>query len=100
MRKKLLFLSICSLLFSVNLFSQDFSKFKPTAINGYYYKNIVPFSDPNRAGFGVVIPAYINKDSLIDFYSTKLKYPQNVDPYEISKFEIYINQGNFSFKII
>jgi len=35
---------------------------------------------------------------LIDFYSTKLKYPQNVSPYEISKFEIYINQGNFSFK--
>jgi hypothetical protein len=99
MKQRVLFLVVLfSLFFIANLYSQDFSKFKTTAINGYYYKNIVPFSDPNRVGFGVVIPAYINKDSLIDFYSTKLKYPQNADPYEISKFEIYINQGNFTFK--
>jgi hypothetical protein len=94
----LLLVVLLSFLFVDNLYSQDFSKFKPMAVNGYYYKNIVPFTDPSRVGFGVVIPAYINKDSLIDFYTTKLKYPQNVDPYEISKFEIYINQGNFTFK--
>lgn len=98
MLKQLSFLFIITFLISENVLSQDYTKFKPMAVNGYYFKNIVPFSDPNQVGFGVVIPAYINKDSLIDFYSTKLKYPQNVSPYEISKFEIYINQGNFSFK--
>ena len=97
-QRVLLLVVLFSFLIIENLFSQDFSKFKPMAVNGYYFKNIVPFTDPSRPGFGVVIPAYINKDSLIDFYSTKLKYPQNADPYEISKFEVYINQGNFTFK--
>jgi len=84
------------------LFTQDYSKFRPQAINGYYFKNIVPFSEPSQVGFGVVIPAYINNDSLIDFYSTKTKYPQNANAgftgYEVSTFEIFINQGNFVFK--
>ena len=84
------------------LFAQDYSKFKPQAVNGYYFKNIVPFSEPRQVGFGVVIPAYINSDSLIDFYSTKTKYPQNENSgfagNEVSTFEIFINQGDFIFK--
>jgi len=83
------------------LFTQDYSKFRPQAINGYYFKNIVPFSEPSQVGFGVVIPSYINNDSLIDFYSTKTKYPQNANAgpgNEVSTFEIFINQGNFMFK--
>ena len=86
-------------IFQITATAQDYSKFKPVAINGYYYKNIVPFTEPNQVGFGVVIPAYINNDSLIDFYSTKSKYPQGISPvYEVSTFEIFINQGNFMFK--
>ena len=84
------------------LFTQDYSKFRPQAVNGYYFKNIVPFFEPSQVGFGVVIPSYINNDSLIDFYSTKTKYPQNANAgftgYEVSTFEIFINQGNFKFK--
>jgi hypothetical protein len=69
------------------------------AINGYYFRNIVPFTEPSQAGFGVVIPAFINNDTLIDFYSTKTKYPQNGNStYEVSTFEIFINQGNFIYK--
>ena len=87
------------LLNQITAFSQDYSKFKPVAVNGYYFRNIVPFSEPSQVGFGVVIPSYINKDSLIDFYSTKTKYPQNGNSgYEVSTFEIFINQGNFLFK--
>ena len=86
-------------IFQITATAQDYSKFKPVAINGYYFKNIVPFTEPNEVGFGVVIPAYINSDSLIDFYSTKTKYPQGVNPgNEVSTFEIFINQGNFLFK--
>ena len=85
--------------FQTNMYAQDYSKFKPIAINGYYFKNILPFTESNQVGFGVVIPAYINNDSLIDFYSTKTKYPQNGNSvYEVSTFEIFINQGNFIFK--
>ena len=85
--------------FQINSYAQDYSKFKPIAINGYYFKNILPFTESNQVGFGVVIPAYINNDSLIDFYSTKTKYPQNGNSvYEVSTFEIFINQGNFVFK--
>ena len=86
-------------LFQVSVLAQDYSKFKSMAINGYYFRNIVPFTEPNEVGFGVVIPAYINNDSLIDFYSTKTKYPQGVNlGNEVSTFEIFINQGNFLFK--
>jgi len=81
------------------MLAQDYSKFKPLAINGYYFRNIVPFTEPSQAGFGVVIPAFINNDTLIDFYSTKTKYPQNgSSTYEVSTFEIFINQGNFIYK--
>jgi len=87
------------LFFQSRVTAQDYSKFKPIAVNGYYFKNIVPFSEPSQAGFGVVIPAYINKDSLIDFYSTKTKFPQSGNSgYEVSTFEVFINQGDFLFK--
>lgn len=90
------------LLYHNCVFSQDYSKFKPIAVNGYYFRNIVPFSEPSQVGFGVVIPAYINNDSLLDFYSTKTKYPQNVNSgrlgNEVTTFEIFLNQGEFIFK--
>ncbi|MEK0422462.1 MAG: hypothetical protein RLZ95_372 [Bacteroidota bacterium] len=93
------FLGVLFLLFQVGVNAQDYSKFKPMAVNGYYFRNIVPFTEPSQVGFGVVIPAYINKDTLIDFYSTKTKYPQGGNSgYEVSTFEIFINQGNFIFK--
>jgi hypothetical protein len=97
--KKFLCLLGLMLLFQVSILAQDYSKFKPLAINGYYFRNIVPFTEPSQAGFGVVIPAFINNDTLIDFYSTKTKYPQNGNStYEVSTFEIFINQGNFIYK--
>jgi hypothetical protein len=97
--KKFLCLLGLMLLFQVSLLAQDYSKFKSLAINGYYFRNIVPFTEPSQAGFGVVIPAFINNDTLIDFYSTKTKYPQNGNStYEVSTFEIFINQGNFIYK--
>jgi hypothetical protein len=87
------------ILFQSTVLAQDYSKFKPIAVNGYYFRNIVPFNEPNQVGFGLVIPAYINNDTLIDFYSSKTKYPQNGNStYEVSTFEIFINQGNFLFK--
>jgi len=93
------FLGVLFLLFQVGVNAQDYSKFKPMAVNGYYFRNIVPFTETSQVGFGVVIPAYINKDTLIDFYSTKTKYPQGGNSgYEVSTFEIFINQGNFIFK--
>lgn len=99
MLKYLSIVLVLNIILFNTLNSQDFSKFKPMAVNGYYFKNIVPFTEPNQVGFGVVIPGYINNDSLIDFYSTKTKYPQNGNSgYEISTFEIFINQGDFSFK--
>ena len=89
-------------IFQITATAQDYSKFKPMAVNGYYFRNIVPFTEPSQVGFGVVIPAYINKDTLIDFYSTKTKYPQGGNSgnsgYEVSTFEIFINQGNFIYK--
>ena len=99
--KKLIALAgiVLCVLVNTTVYAQDYSKFKPVAINGYSYKNIVPFTEPSQVGFGVVIPAYINNDTLIDFYSTKTKYPQNGNStYEVSTFEIFINQGNFVFK--
>lgn len=99
MKKYVAFLGGLFLLFQVGVNAQDYSKFKPMAVNGYYFRNIVPFTEPSQVGFGVVIPAYINKDTLIDFYSTKTKYPQGGNSgYEVSTFEIFINQGNFIFK--
>lgn len=75
---------------------------KSRAINGYYYKNILPFS-PLKVGFGVTVPTFINSDTLIDFYTAKIKYPQNngnPDSYgnEVSTLEAYINDGNYNFK--
>ena len=103
MRRVLFALGILLLvIFQITATAQDYSKFKPMAINGYYFRNIVPFTEPSQVGFGVVIPAYINKDTLIDFYSTKTKYPQGGNSgnsgYEVSTFEIFINQGDFIYK--
>ena len=103
MRRVLFALGILLLvIFQITATAQDYSKFKPMAVNGYYFRNIVPFTEPSQVGFGVVIPAYINKDTLIDFYSTKTKYPQGGNSgnsgYEVSTFEIFINQGDFIYK--
>jgi hypothetical protein len=37
--------------FQINMYAQDYSKFKPIAINGYYFKNILPFTESNQVGF-------------------------------------------------
>lgn len=98
----LLFLTISFTLLE-NGFSQNQTLPAPRAINGYYYRNIIPYNSTFQVGFGATIPALINNDTIIDFFTAKIKYPQvnnSPNPYgnEISTLEVYINDGNYNFQ--
>jgi len=87
---------------SEKAYSQNQTPPRPRAINGYYFRNIIPYGSPSDVGFGVTVPAFINNDTLIDFYTTKIKYPQNNGSpgnygNEISTMQAYINNGSYNF---
>ena len=63
------------LLFSIFIFAQFEKGFsqnqlppRPRAINGYYYRNIIPYTSTFQVGFGALVPALINNDTIIDTF--------------------------------